>query len=209
MAIRFWLTRPRMALARLRYWFWERNNPDKPWLCPGTVAFCETHLSTAMNAIEFGSGRSTEWFAKRVGHLTSVEHDFQWHQLVERKLADAKIANVTYRFVPLDHPEQAPEQAEYSPTPRYVKVADDMPDKSLTFAIVDGHYRTNCVRHLVPKIADGGYLLVDDINMWPSPESLPVPASWRVVDDSTNGVKRCIIWQADSRSDPSSRPSER
>jgi hypothetical protein len=37
MAIGFWLARPQMVIPRIRYWFWERMNPDKPWLCPGTI----------------------------------------------------------------------------------------------------------------------------------------------------------------------------
>ncbi len=75
MALRFWVSRPRQLLARLRYWVWERMNPDKPWMCPDTIKFCEAHLSRSMKALEFGSGRSTMWFSTKVGHLTSVEHD--------------------------------------------------------------------------------------------------------------------------------------
>jgi len=148
-----------------------------------------------MKAMEFGSGRSTRWFSKLVGQLTSVEHNSRWYEQVRQQLVDAKIANVDYKLVPLNHPESEPEHTEYSPVPDYVAVADGVPDGSLHFAVVDGHYRTHCVHHLVPKIAPGGFLLVDDINMWESPDSLPVPASWRVADDSSNGVKRCIVWQ--------------
>ena len=36
----YWLRRPHLIPARLRYWAWERRNPDKPWLTPGAVAFC-------------------------------------------------------------------------------------------------------------------------------------------------------------------------
>ncbi len=196
MAIGFWLTRPAMAVARVRYWLWERQNPDKPWMCPGTIAFCEAHLSRSMTALEFGSGRSTRWFAEQVGHITSIEHNAGWFAIVQKQLAEAKISNVDYRLVPLGHPESEPERPAYAPLPDYVAAADAMPDRSLDFAVVDGHYRTNCVRRLLPKIKPGGYLLVDDINMWPSPAALPIPPGWRVADDSTNGVKRCIIWQA-------------
>jgi len=196
MAIRYWLTRPRQAIARVRYWVWEKMNPDKPWLCPGTIAFCEKHLNKSMSALEFGSGRSTRWFAGLVGKLISVEHLADWHAIVTKQLADAGVTNVDYRLVQLDHPESEGERPSYSPTPVYVAVADSLPERSLGFAIVDGHYRTTCVRHLVSRMAPGGYLLVDDINMWPSQSALPVPADWKIVDDSTNGVKRCIIWQA-------------
>jgi len=37
---------------------------------------------------------------------------------------------------------------------------------------------------------------VDDTNLWPSIETLPIPKNWKVVDNSTNGVKRTVIWQA-------------
>lgn len=196
MAIWFWLRRPRMALARLRYYFWERANPDKPWLCPGTVAFCETHLDKSMLALEFGSGRSTLWFAKRVGRLTSVEHDQSWYEVVNARLADERLDNVDYRLVPLNHPISEREHPSYAVTPEYVAVADQVPDASLDFAVVDGHYRTTCIRHVLRKMAPGGYLLVDDVNMWPSPRDVGVPIDWQAVDDSSNGVKRCIIWQA-------------
>ncbi len=183
-----------MAVARLRYRMWERANPDKPWLCPGTIAFCQAHLTKSMLCVEFGSGRSTRWFATLVGRIISIEHNTQWHAIVKDQLKDT--ANIDYRLIPLNHAESQPEQPSYSPVPDYVAAADGLHDRSVDFAIVDGHYRTNCVRHLVPKIAPNGYLLVDDINLWPSLESLPVPPSWKIVDDSTNGVKRCIIWQS-------------
>ena len=51
-------------------------------------------------------------------------------------------------------------------------------------------------RHAKPKLRPGGYLLVDDVNFWPSPAALPIPDGWAVVDDSTNGLKRCLIWRA-------------
>jgi len=185
-----------MMLARVRYWLWERANPDKPWMCPGTIKFCQAHLYKSMVALEFGSGRSTRWFSTLVGRLISVEHNAQWYGVVQKQLADASIRNVDYRLVPLNSPESEGERTDYSPVPDYVAVADGVEDRSIDFAVVDGHYRAHCVRHLVPKLAPGGYLLVDDINLWPSPEALPVPGSWSIVDDSTNGIKRCIIWQA-------------
>ena len=132
MAIWFWLTRPRMALARVRYWLWERANPDKPWMCPGTVKFCQGHLSKSMSALEFGSGRSTRWFSTLVGHLISIEHNAEWYVLVKKQITDYNIINVDYRLVPLNHPESEGERAEYSPVPDYVAVADGIEDRRLS-----------------------------------------------------------------------------
>lgn len=196
MKLTYWLLRPRMALARLRYLAWELNNTDKPWMCPNTIRFCQSHLNPTMQAIEFGSGRSTLWFSSRVARLISIEHNPLWYEKIASQLDQSNTRNVDYRLVPLNHPESAPEQLHYPQLPNYVAVADSLPDQSLDLAIVDGHYRTNCIRHLIPKIAPGGFLLVDDINMWPNPQSLEIPPHWPIADDSTNGIKRCIIWQA-------------
>lgn len=196
MAVRVWLSHPRMLVHRLRYWVWEKLNPDKPWLCPGTIRFCEAHLTRAMRALEFGSGRSTQWFASLVGHITSVEHDREWYEAVQAQLAADGVTNVEYRHVPLDHAEHEPELPEYRVTPRYVAVADEFPDRSLDLVVVDGHYRTHCIRHAAAKLAPAGYLLVDDANRWPALDRMPVPGTWRIADDSTNGIKRTVIWQA-------------
>jgi predicted O-methyltransferase YrrM len=197
MAILFWIKRPWLIPARVKYWVWEKRNRDKPWLCPGTVAFCEAKLSKSMKALEFGSGRSTHWLARLVGHVTSVEHDATWYSEVQQQLALAQATNVDYLNIPLDHPLSAPEQPSYQPIPKYVAVADCFADQSLDLIIVDGHYRKTCIRHATRKLAPRGYLLLDDANRWPSLAALGVPPHFRIVDDSTNGIKRCVIWQAD------------
>jgi Methyltransferase domain len=196
MALLFWAKNPQLLAARLKYWVWERQNPDKPWMCPGTIAFCEKALSKSMTALEFGSGRSTRWFAGLVGHVTSVEHDGAWYSEVQGQISASGLNNVKYLHVPLEHPPSAPERSNYDTLPRYVGVVDRFADRSLDFIVVDGHYRTTCIRHAMRKLAPGGYLLVDDINMWATFAEVGVPADWPIVDDSTNGIKRCVIWQA-------------
>ena len=196
MALLDWAKQPRLLPARLRYWVWEKLNPDKPWLCPGTIAFCEAKLSSTMKAFEFGSGRSTIWLARLVGHLISVEYDERWYQEILRRLDLANVRNVDYLSIPLEHARSAPEQASYDPLPKYVGVLDRILDHSLDLIVIDGHYRANCIRHAVPKLASGGYLIVDDVIRWSNLVDMGIPPGWRVVDDSSNGIKRCIIWQA-------------
>jgi hypothetical protein len=196
MNLRFWMTHPRQLVTRLRYYAWERLNPNKPWLCPGTVDFCERHLTCAMTGLEFGSGRSTAWFASKVGNLTSVENNRDWFLKIQKRLATTGANNVDYRFAALDHAMAEAEAAPDQPTPAYVRVAEEFPDHSLDFVLVDGHYRDHCIRRAVRKLRAGGYLIVDDVNFWPRFDRIPVPAGWPVVDDSSNGLKRCVIWKA-------------
>jgi len=185
---------PRRLLARIRYWFWEKRNSDKPWLTPGAVDFLETHLTSDMAALEMGSGRSTLWYASKVGWLISVEHDVEWFERVKGELSARECLNVDYRHIPLDHSEAEPERSRYEPLPAYVMAIVDCADQSLDFVVVDGHYRSTCISATFPKIKPGGLLLVDDANMWPD-DSPPVPREWPEVSRTTNGIKFTVIWR--------------
>jgi hypothetical protein len=195
MNLSFWLRRPDRIFARVRYWAWERMNPDKPWLCPSTVRYCDQNLSSSMTGLEFGSGRSTAWFAGKLGRLVSIEHHSDWYEQVRARLASRKLTNVDYRLVPLDHQQSEPERVEYPIVPRYVAVADEFPDESLDLVVVDGHYRTNCIRLCLAKLRPGGFLLVDDLNLWPTRDDIPIPATWLVVDLGSNGLKQTCVWR--------------
>ncbi len=196
MAVAYWLKHPGRLLARIRSAIRERRHPDKPWLCPGTVAYCEAHISTGMVGLEFGGGRSTRWLAPRLARLTTVEHDPGWHAQVRDMLAGSGLTNVDLRLVPLDHPPDQPERLDYPSPPAYVAVASEFPDRSLGFALIDGHYRTNCLRAVVPKFAPGGLLVLDDAQRYPSRADIPVPLHWPLVDKSTDGLKDALIWRA-------------
>jgi predicted O-methyltransferase YrrM len=195
----YWVRRPHKVWARLSYWLWEKRNPDAPWIMPGAVEFCRRALTGQMRALEFGSGRSTAWFARRVGHLTSVEHSPAWYEQVRARLARDELRNVDYWLVPLDHPAAQPEQDAYDPLPAYVSVLRGFAEESLDFIVVDGHYRTACIRNALDKLKPGGLLLVDDVNMWGAPELLPVPAEWPLVHRSGNGLKLTCVWKKPAR----------
>lgn len=195
MAIAFWLKNPGMLLARFRYLLWERRNPDKPWLTPEAVAYLEGVLNREMSGLEFGSGRSTKWYAGKLGRLVSIEHSASWYEIVKAQLAKAGVKNVDYRLVPLNHPETQGEQPQYTPMPDYVAVVDGFPDSTFDFVVVDGHYRTNCIRASLHKLKPGGLLLIDDVNMWPIRDQFPVPLDWTRPHYSTNGIKWTGIWQ--------------
>ncbi len=65
--------------------------------------------------LEWGSGRSTVWFAKRVAEITSVEHDPKWASIVRKRLCVANLeTRVSYRF--------CPDGANEQPTSEYVMV---------------------------------------------------------------------------------------
>lgn len=178
----------RLGIQRL----YELTHPDEPWISPRAIRFCDRTLHRGMAALEWGSGRSTRWFADRVGTLTSVEHDQAWHGIVSSRLSG--VANVEYLYIPLDHPADEPTSPIYATTPRYVAVADRMADESLDFVVVDGHYRQACVRAVLSKIRAGGFLLIDNSD-WLSRQEWGVSERFELAHQSSYGRGQTSVWR--------------
>jgi predicted O-methyltransferase YrrM len=151
---------PRYVYHRTRQLFYERTHPDAPWLTPTAVDLLETLLRPADRGAEFGSGRSTLWFAARAAALTSVEHDPQWHASVTARLSGAGLENVDYILAPEDQP------MERGGSSAYARTALAFPNASLDFALIDGHYRDYSAKFIMPKLKPGGLLIIDNVNWY-------------------------------------------
>jgi predicted O-methyltransferase YrrM len=146
-------------LRQIRF---QRSHPDAPWLTEPAVLFLETWLKPGDVGLEWGSGRSTVWFARRVGHLVSVEDNREWFDLVGAMLANDNLgARVDRRYVPCDLAEQ--DEPDSHP---YADVTSKIADRSLDFALVDGNIRAACFRNVLPKIKPGGLLILDNANRY-------------------------------------------
>jgi predicted O-methyltransferase YrrM len=151
---------PRYIVNRTRQMLYERAHPDDPWLAPAAIDLLRSLLRPTDRGLEFGSGRSTIWFAERVGALTSVEHDERWHASVSAMLKAKGFDNVDYILAPGDQPmERGGESA-------YARTALAFPDDSLDFALIDGHYRDYSAKFTLPKIKPGGMLIIDNVNWY-------------------------------------------
>jgi predicted O-methyltransferase YrrM len=151
---------PRYVYHRTRQLFYERAHPADPWLTPAAIGLLATLLRPADTGAEFGSGRSTLWFAARVAALTSVEHDIQWHETVTARLKDQGLGNVDYILAADDLPAERGGESDYART------ALAFPDASLDFALVDGRYRDYSAKFIMPKIKPGGMLIIDNVNWY-------------------------------------------
>lgn len=152
---------PRYVTDRVRRLVYEWRNPEAPWLTPEAVHFSDRMLRKSDRGLEWGSGRSTVWFAKRVGSLISVEHDQRWFAKVRSTLKAEGIKNVDYYF------RAGSSQDESSPAPPdYVAVADRFPDGTFDFVLVDGLCRALCALKAVSKLKGGGLLILDNANWY-------------------------------------------
>jgi predicted O-methyltransferase YrrM len=165
---RFWLT-PRYVCNRIRDLVYQRAHPADPWLVPAAIGLLATLLRPTDRGAEFGSGRSTLWFAARVAELTSVETSTRWHETVTSQLKDRDVSNVEYILVPEDQPKENGDGP-------YARTALAFPDASLDFALVDGYYRDYSAKYIMPKIKPGGILVIDNIN-WHLPSQSKAPGT--------------------------------
>ena len=164
---------------------YRRAHPGVPWIAPAAVEFLDGYLKPTDKMLEFGSGRSSLWFAERIGHITSVEHNPDWHRQISTKIAEKRLSNISYFL----HPKQA--DSVPGSQSQYVLVTQSIPPQSLDVVLVDGIYRAQCVLQSLPLIVDGGILVIDNVNRYlpsrsiapnsRSAEAGPVDDEWRQV----------------------------
>lgn len=90
---------PRYIANRIKVMLYQYKYPDHPWLTEDAIKFLSSYLKKDDVGLEFGCGRSTLWFAKRISHLTSVETDSLWYGRVKQSLNCNKINNVTLIYL--------------------------------------------------------------------------------------------------------------
>lgn len=176
------LLRPRYVADRVRLAVHQRMHPEAPWLTAEATSRLDEWLEPHHVGVEWGSGRSTVWFAKRVGRLLSVEHHPAWHASVSARLASEGIRNVDYRLLPCE-PEQVetPEWIVSMFASDYVRAVDAFGPGSIDFALVDGMYRSACALAVIPKLRRGALLIVDNVN-WFLPSASRAPSSRQLGD---------------------------
>lgn len=153
-----------MSPAHHRQKRFERQNPDAPWLVPEAIRRIEQFLKPDHVGFEWGCGRSTLWFARRISHITSVEGRRDWFEevsrLVEMQGLQHKV-NLLLKEVTTEYDFLSDEVA------RYAGAINPIADESLDFILVDGHFRVPCLNHIGNKLRSGGMLVIDNTNVIP------------------------------------------
>lgn len=185
------MVKPTDLRRRVANKLYQKFHPDEPWLAPKSIRFLDHTLSDTWHGVEWGSGASTAWFARRLRRLVSIEHDPHWFQ--EVRIRTAAMSNVDLRCIPLDHPPEETGSAQYDPAPKYVAVLAEFDDESFDFVLVDGAYRLACIAAALPKLRPGALLVVDNTNWLPLSE-WGVPQSWAISHQSQNLVTQTTIW---------------
>lgn len=140
--------KPKYIYNKICVLLYQKKHPHHPWINRQAISILSYLLKPSDVGLEWGSGRSTLWFARRLAKLTSVEHDAIWHINIKNQMAEAGITNVEYLFC----------EDEKS----YMGVIDRFSQNSLDFVIVDGGPRSVCAIRSLENIRHGGILVIDD-----------------------------------------------
>jgi len=155
--------------------FWEWRHPHAPWLTKDAIRTIEPLIASSSCGIEWGSGRSTAWFAARAGKVVSIEHDPEWAASVAARLQERGLSGaVSYRLCPDGETE--------SPDSEYVRTVGPVPDESVDFCLVDGLCRQWCALAALDKLRPGGLLIVDNANWYLPNRSTRSPFSVHQAD---------------------------
>lgn len=175
---------PRYVIDRLRLRSWQRAHKSDPWLCPPAVAFLEQWLRPTDLVVEFGSGRSTVWFARRTRHIVSIEHHKEWHARVSADLTAAGLLNATYTHVdqPPDPSQPASNDRRLNPElftqAAQAGLAAITSDSRADMILVDGANRDTTAIWALDHVRPGGLIVVDNANRFlPSPTRAPASLS--------------------------------
>lgn len=190
-------------LIKLKWKSYRKKNFPSPWIIPQATEFYKKVLKEDMKGAEFGGGFSTAFIAPRVNSLVTVEHDEEWSKITENMLKERKLDNVDYRVIPaiknpdkvtlveLDSFDGFQIKSEFN---NYFSALDTEENKSYDFIIVDGRARTECCIKAIPKIKDGGMLILDNSEReryLPVFEILKEKQSYT----ATNGLTNFTVWQ--------------
>ena len=118
--------------------------PIVPWWPTRVIPLIEAYLKPDMDAIEFGSGSSSIWIARRVRSLLSVDDNPAWVKTTTGRLAANGLANASVKL---------------ATGPEYWSVGAG---GTYDFAVVDGSWRWRCIEDVLPRMRSGGLLYFDN-----------------------------------------------
>ena len=163
---------------------YEKTHPNDPWLTRQSVHILADLLQDTDTGLEFGSGRSTIWFAQRTSRVISIEHDFKWYQSVGQKIQDLNLeSKIDYRYC--------------DNIADYVGQIDSLEDNSIDYCLIDGKARAECTLKVLPKLKHEGILIIDNINLY-LPNASRSPNSIRRFDNTNDSDWASVQVQIDS-----------
>lgn len=200
--IKYRLLRP---LLKLNYKMFCWLNPERPWTTQASIRIFENILRKDMIGFEYGSGRSTLFFAKRLSKLISVEHDENWYNTVMANLKNRSITNVQYNAIKPNYDKPFNDNSDAAKSLKgsgarlkvefqdYFNFISRYPDQYFDFIIVDGRARVECTFYSISKLKPGGIFVLDNSDRQRYKPIFDLLDNWKSVT-TTTGLFDTTIW---------------
>jgi predicted O-methyltransferase YrrM len=193
---------PQRAVDEAAFGLYRLTHPRRPWCTPEAIAWLEDHVRPTDVAIQWGAGPGTVWLARRVDHLTVIDHDPERYHRVSEWLRDINADNVDFHLYDVDDPQ-------------YVWHIRIFERGSLDLIVVGGleKGRGPCAVAALSRLRVGGRFVVEDVQHYlPAhtrspgaigPNAEPTAKAWREflqrveswpVLYTSNGVTDTAVW---------------
>lgn len=198
--------RLKRPFLKLRYNNYQKANAHEPWLCPDAIKALNTLLDGATRGLEYGSGRSTTFFAPYFTQYISIEHHEAWYKQVKEQLTE--LPQVEYHLI---EPEGDAPQQHLSSEQQYFFTEDEYPvkdtvfkkysefvlnfdDDYFDFILIDGRARKSCALNSFSKLKPGGLLVLDNSERVRYHKVHDCLKDWHSIE-TTTGLTNTTIWR--------------
>jgi hypothetical protein len=130
------------------------RRPEVPWLGYRAVKHLDALIEPDWRILEFGSGTSTIWFARRCRFVLSVETDDRWFTKVRELLDAAGLENVDCRLCPTA-----------DDGPDYSRALSNRRKPEFDLVLVDGARRDLAMEKALALVNPGGYVYLDNSDL--------------------------------------------
>lgn len=149
--------------------FWRLNKEAPPFITKESVKFIEKRIKPEDNVLEFGSGGSTVWFARRANKVVSFEsggyiirpnkfnRSLDWYLRLKKKMTKEKIENVELYLL-----HSYPRTSVV-----YERLINSFPDEYFKWVFIDGTHRNLCIDLCRSKIIKDGFMIIDNYDHIP------------------------------------------
>jgi hypothetical protein len=129
-----------------------REGAPLPWYTYPAIDYLEQLDLSNKTVFEYGCGHSTLYWASRAAQVVSVEHNEEWYRLICSKLP----SNCT---LVLERESDAYAAA--------IDRFDQQFDVIVVDGLVKGRTRMKCTRAALPRLRDGGMIILDNADWLP------------------------------------------
>ena len=122
------------------------HRPEIPWLGFRAIKHLDKIIAHDWKVLEFGSGMSTIWLARRCELLVSIETNNSWYRDVTSMLKERSLNNIDYKLC----------------DESVADALEDYDDSFFDLVLVDGYNRDRAMMTAISKVKLGGYIYLDN-----------------------------------------------